>query len=98
MRARDMSFPAGWPEGPRPPAPGRVRVRLPPGGWWLWWADRDVRRAGACPTARSGPVAAAPGWTWQRVDALLRRNLAGRPGGDSLARLLTGRSPPQRGG
>ena len=86
-----MSFPVGLGDAPRQgrrPVPGRRRVRLPPEGVLLGWADRHFRRAGAWPSARSGPVADAPGWTWLRVDALLRRNLAGRPGGDSLARLL----------
>src|SRR5262245_1868784 len=87
MWARLMSFPAGWPDGPRRFAPGRPRDRLPPEAVLLGWADRHFRLAGAWPSARSGPVADAPGWKWQRVDALLRRNLAGRPGGDSLARL-----------
>ena len=88
MRARDMSFPAGWADGPRRFAPGRPRDRLPPEAVLLGWAGRHFRHEGVWPTARSGAVAAAPGWTWQRVDTLLRRNLAGRPGGDSLARLL----------
>jgi hypothetical protein len=54
----------------------------------LAWADAHRRRTGAWPTARSGPIAGAPGETWRGVDKALRTNRRGLPGGSSLARLL----------
>ncbi len=54
----------------------------------LAWADAHRRRAGAWPTAQSGPVAGAPGETWRGLDTALRMGLRGLPGGSSLARLL----------
>ena len=39
----------------------------------------------------SGPLPEAPGDSWQRLDALLRRGGRGLPGGSSLAQLLARR-------
>jgi hypothetical protein len=54
----------------------------------LAWADAHRRRTGAWPTARSGPIAGAPGETWRGIDKALRTNRRGLTGGSSLARLL----------
>jgi hypothetical protein len=54
----------------------------------LAWADAHRRRTGAWPTARSGPIAGAPGETWRGMDEALRTNRRGLTGGSSLARLL----------
>jgi hypothetical protein len=54
----------------------------------LSWADAHHAREGRWPRASSGPVAAAPGETWARVDDGLRQGHRGLPGGSSLARLL----------
>jgi len=52
------------------------------------WARDHLRRAGQWPTVRSGPVIAAPGETWLRVDGALRDGYRGLPGGSSLRRVL----------
>jgi hypothetical protein len=57
----------------------------------LAWADAHRKRTGAWPTARSGPIAGAPGETWRGVDKALRTNRRGLTGGSSLARLLAER-------
>ncbi|HZU39320.1 MAG TPA: hypothetical protein VFA18_25565, partial [Gemmataceae bacterium] len=54
----------------------------------LAWADAHYRRTGDWPTARSGPVADAPGETWGAIDMALYRASRGLPGGTSLCRLL----------
>src|SRR5262249_54787237 len=54
----------------------------------LRWARRHRRRTGRWPTAASGPVARAPGETWQAVDTALRAGRRGLPGGSSLVKLL----------
>jgi hypothetical protein len=54
----------------------------------LAWADAHRRRSGKWPQAESGPVADAPGESWQAVNNALVRGLRGLPGGSSLARLL----------
>ena len=61
----------------------------------LRWADAHHRRTGKWPSSESGPVAEAPGESWQAVNNALHRGLRGLPGGDSLARLLvrSGRRP-----
>jgi hypothetical protein len=55
----------------------------------LAWADAHRRRTGAWPTAKSGPIAGAPGETWRGMDEALRTNQRGLTGGSSLARLLS---------
>jgi hypothetical protein len=61
----------------------------------LRWADAHHRQTGQWPSAVAGPVADAPGESWQAVNNALHRGLRGLPGGDSLARLLVrrGRRP-----
>jgi hypothetical protein len=54
----------------------------------LRWADAHYKRTGRWPHTRSGPVAAAPGQTWQAVNRALVRGSRGLPGGSSLALLL----------
>jgi hypothetical protein len=54
----------------------------------LRWADAHRQRTGRWPHARSGPVAGAPGQTWQAINRALARGSRGLPGGSSLARLL----------
>lgn len=65
----------------------------PPLAHWeiLVWADAHHERTGDWPTAKSGPVADAPGETWAAVAAALEKGLRGLPGGDSLAKLLARR-------
>jgi hypothetical protein len=55
------------------------------------WARAHKTAAGRWPTAESGPVAAAPGETWQGINHALGKESRGLPGGDSLARLLARR-------
>ena len=54
----------------------------------LVWADAFHGRTGTWPVHTSGPIAEAPGETWAGVQAALREELRGLPGGSSLARLL----------
>jgi hypothetical protein len=55
------------------------------------WAEAHHLATGGWPTENSGPVAAAPGEDWYRIDRALRNGGRGLPGGDSLPRLLTRR-------
>lgn len=55
----------------------------------LAWADEHLRRTGKWPSAHSGPVADAPGETWNAVDGALTLGRRGLPSGSSLAQLLT---------
>jgi hypothetical protein len=55
------------------------------------WARAHRQGTGRWPAAQSGPVAGAPGETWQGLDCALRYGSRGLPGGDSLARLLARR-------
>jgi hypothetical protein len=55
----------------------------------LAWADAHRERTGKWPTRASGPIADAPGETWQAVEMGLYRGQRGFPGGSSLAQLLT---------
>jgi hypothetical protein len=55
----------------------------------LRWADATYSRAGAWPTAKSGPIPEAPGETWLRVDHAFRDGARGLPAPSSLARLLS---------
>jgi hypothetical protein len=61
----------------------RLTVRL-----ILRWADAHRRRTGRWPHVHSGPVAGAPGQSWEAVNRALGRGGRGLPGGSSLARLL----------
>jgi hypothetical protein len=54
----------------------------------LGWADAHRARDGRWPQAGSGPVAGAPGETWEAVNRALMRGSRGLPGGSSLASLL----------
>jgi hypothetical protein len=54
----------------------------------LGWADAHFEATGCWPTAASGPVADAPGYTWERIDGMLLRGRNGLPQGLSLSRLL----------
>jgi hypothetical protein len=56
----------------------------------LAWARAHRRHTGRWPSAASGPVAGAPGETWNAVNAALAFGKRGLPGGSSLARLLAG--------
>jgi hypothetical protein len=62
----------------------------------LAWADAYRTRHGDWPTARSGPVAEAPGEEWVNLDLALRKGFRGLPRGTTLAKLLTERRPDQR--
>jgi hypothetical protein len=57
----------------------------------LAWADDHFRRTGRWPKYQDGPIAVAPGETWNAVDTALFSGIRGLPGGDSLARLLSRR-------
>jgi hypothetical protein len=54
----------------------------------LAWADRFYQRCGRWPKINSGPVAEAPGETWNGVNVSLQLGCRGLPGGSTLARLL----------
>ena len=54
----------------------------------LAWADAFYAQTGRWPTARSGPVAQAPGENWSALNDALRSGSRGLPGGSSLFRLL----------
>ena len=69
----------------------------------LAWADAHFARTGRWPSKYSGPLADAPGETWEKINAALSNGYWGLPGGDSLAKLLdrhrcSGRkaAPPRR--
>ncbi len=57
-------------------------------GQVLAWCDAHRGRTGAWPRHDSGPIAGAPGETWEGVDVALREGLRGLPGGSSLAQVL----------
>ena len=52
------------------------------------WADAHRARTGCWPAITSGPIAEAPGETWDAVDSALKRGRRGLPGGSSLSLLL----------
>jgi hypothetical protein len=54
----------------------------------LAWARAHKRRTGRWPSAASGPVAGAPGETWNAVNEALALGNRGLPGCSSLAKLL----------
>jgi hypothetical protein len=54
----------------------------------LKWADAHRGRTGSWPNSRSGPIADAPGETWQAVDHALRKKQRGLTAGISLVQLL----------
>jgi hypothetical protein len=56
----------------------------------LRWANAHRRRTGQWPGRESGPIAEAPGETWNMVDRALRYGRRGLPKGGSLFRLLAG--------
>ncbi len=68
----------------------RNKKNLPPltGKQIMDWAMAHYDRTGRWPTKTSGPVAEAPGETWGRIDAALRRGSRTLPGKSSLAQLL----------
>ena len=57
----------------------------------LLLADAHQARTAAWPTGNSGPVADAPGETWNAIDLALMRGTRGLRGGSSLADLLARR-------
>jgi hypothetical protein len=65
----------------------------------LRWADLHHQEHGVWPNAESGRVDRVPGFTWAKIDALLKEGRRGLPGGSSLAQLLAkkrwGAPPPQ---
>jgi hypothetical protein len=63
----------------------------------LLWARAYRVRKGRWPGARSGPVAGAPGVTWNAINQALYLGLRGLAGGSSLAKLLGGRELPNTG-
>jgi hypothetical protein len=70
--------------GVRNPArPGRRTA-----GQILRWADAHFARTGKWPSCNSGPIADAPGETWQSVHNALCLGLRGFAGGSTLAGLL----------
>jgi hypothetical protein len=52
------------------------------------WARAYRQATGRWPTSCSGPIAAAPGETWNAVECALRKGTRGLPGGSSLKHLL----------
>jgi len=54
----------------------------------LEWADVHHLRTGKWPNLKSGPLANAPGETWQAISQALYAGQRGLPGGSTLARLL----------
>jgi hypothetical protein len=60
----------------------------------LAWADLHHAATGEWPTPFSGPVAAAPGETWSRIQGALYQGSRGLPGGTTLPQVLAGRKPP----
>ncbi len=54
----------------------------------LAWADAHFKRTGQWPHAKSGPIADAPGETWNSVTGALLQGGRGLPGGSTLPRLL----------
>jgi hypothetical protein len=54
----------------------------------LAWADAHHTSHGKLPTAKSGPVAAAPGEWWSVIDVALKKGYRGLEGGSSLSQLL----------
>src|SRR5262245_30443624 len=57
----------------------------------LAWADAHYRRTAKWPALSSGPIAEAPGETWQAVNQALYLGGRGLPGGSSLPQLLAGK-------
>ena len=57
----------------------------------LGWADAHREAVGKWPVVKSGPVLAAPGEMWGRIDAALTKGLRGLRGDSSLAKLLSTR-------
>ncbi len=68
----------------------RQALRQPPltVGAILAWASAHRRRTGRWPSAASGPIAEAPGETWNGVNLALLVGNRGLPPGSSLSRLL----------
>lgn len=64
----------------------------------LVWADAHYQRTGRWPTAKSGPVAEAPGETWAAINAALKAGYRGLACRSSLARLLARKRGLQRRG
>jgi hypothetical protein len=52
------------------------------------WAEAHRAATGKWPTRNSGPVAAAPGETWGKMDDALRFGRRGLPGGSSVPRVI----------
>jgi hypothetical protein len=77
----------------------RTRPGLPRLVEWqiLRWADEHHTRTDRWPSAGAGPVAAALGESWQKIDRALREGFRGLPGDDSLSRLLRRHRCPARG-
>lgn len=57
----------------------------------LRWADRHHECTGSWPRNGSGPIASAPGETWDGIDRGLSQGKRGLAGGSSLAKLLAAR-------
>jgi hypothetical protein len=55
------------------------------------WLDAHKRRTGEWPTRETGPVADAPGETWNAIELALERGKRGLRGGSTLAALLARR-------
>jgi hypothetical protein len=64
----------------------------------LTWADTHHARTGKWPTVWSGPIAEAPGESWQKINAALRLGLRGLPGQTSVSRLLQEKRGSRRKG
>lgn len=69
----------------------RNHCRLPPftTDEILEWARAFREKHDAWPTRHSGPIAAAPGETWAKVDSALYRGGRGLPGGTTLRSLFS---------
>src|SRR5438094_729721 len=72
----------------RPPTPRKKRWPDLEIEQILAWADAHHARTGRWPTAEAGPIADAPGETWNALDKALKKGGRGLPGGSSLACLL----------
>ncbi|MGO8749938.1 MAG: hypothetical protein ACLQNE_28670 [Thermoguttaceae bacterium] len=62
----------------------------------VWeWAVLHFQRTGQWPNRLSGPIADAPGETWNKVNLALRHGQRGLPGGPTLAKFLAERRQQQ---
>lgn len=77
----------------------RTRSALPPLTieQILYWAQAHRARTGDWPAISSGPIAEAPGETWESIQHALRAGRRGLPSGGSLGHLLDAHLGTHRG-